>query len=217
MYFKLLGRDGKSCNGGNFQYDLPKRRKDGTWKPGEWTPKIEVIEPCKSGWHGCELKDALTWANHSMYLLEYKGELIDHGDKFVFQQIRLIRSVEEWNPKNLRLFAADCAERVIAIYEKEYPEDQRPRLAIQAAQKFAHGEITQEELNAAGDAAWDAAWDAAGDAAGDAAWDAAGAAARTAAGAAAWDAAWDAAGDAAGAAEQEWQISRLKFYLKLKD
>jgi len=97
-----------------------------------------------------------------------------------------------------RLFACDCAERVLPIFEKEYPDDKRPRLAIEAARKFAIGQATQEELFAA----WDAAW-AARDAAWVAAW-----AARDAAGAAAW-AARDAARDAAGAAEREWQKQRL--------
>jgi hypothetical protein len=91
-----------------------------------------------------------------------------------------------------RLMAADFAEAVSHLYEKEYPDDKRPRLAIKAARDFANGKITAQERAAAwaaGDAAWAAAW-AAGDAA-----RAAGDAARAATRAAAWDAAW-AAGDA---------------------
>ena len=72
--------------------------------------------------------------------------------------------------------------------------------------------------DAAGDAAWDAAWDAAGDAARDAAWDAAWAAAWAAPWAAAWAAPWAAAGAAARAAardaEEEWQLVRLREYLR---
>ena len=67
-----------------------------------------------------------------------------------------------------RLFAADCAESVLHLYEKEYPKDKRPHNAIQAARDFVNGEITVEEFTAAGDAAraaasaaWDAAWAAA--------------------------------------------------------
>lgn len=37
-------------------------------------------------------------------------------------------------PKNLfPLFAADCAERVLSIFEERYPTDDRPRKAIEAA------------------------------------------------------------------------------------
>ena len=107
-----------------------------------------------------------------------------------------------------RLMAADFAARVLPIWKKMYPKDDRPAKAIKATRDFARGKITCEELDAAGAAAWDAAGAAAGDAAWDAAWAAAGDAARAAARAAAWAAAWaaaraaagDAAGDAAGAA-----------------
>lgn len=37
----------------------------------------------------------------------------------------------------LRQFAGECAERVLPIYEKRYPHDDRPRQAVEAAQKFA--------------------------------------------------------------------------------
>ena len=104
-----------------------------------------------------------------------------------------------------RLFACDCAERVIHLYEQAYPDDKRPRQAIDVARKFARGEITADELAAA--------WAAAGAAAVAAARDAARAAARDAAWAAAWAAAGDAARDAAWAAEQEFQRGRLIYYL----
>jgi hypothetical protein len=104
-----------------------------------------------------------------------------------------------------RLMASDFAARVLPIWKKMYPQDDRPAKAIKGARDFARGKITSQELaaaqaaagaaaRAAGAAAWAAAW--AARAAGAAAW-----AARGAAGAAAWAAARaDAAGDAAWAA-----------------
>ena len=82
----------------------------------------------------------------------------------------------------MRLMAVEFAAAVLPIYEKEYPNDDRPRKAIEAARAYANGKITDKERDAAWVAAW-AARAAARDAARDA-WDAAGAAA----GAAAWDA-----------------------------
>jgi hypothetical protein len=92
--------------------------------------------------------------------------------------------------------------------------DQRSLDALTAAERYANGEIGDEELSAAraaaGDAAWEAAWAARAasrEAAGDAAWAAwetaraAWAASREAAGDAAWEAA-RAAGDAA------WEVQK---------
>lgn len=59
-------------------------------------------------------------------------------------------------------YAIFSAEQVINIYEKKYPDDKRPRKAIDAAKS-----VLRKDTNAAWDAAW-AAWDAAW-AAGDAA------------------------------------------------
>ncbi len=97
----------------------------------------------------------------------------------------------------LRLLACDFAEAVLPIFEKEYPNDNRPRNAIAVARRFANGDSSAEELAAARDAAWAAAGDAALAAAGAAARDAALAAALAAASAAARDAAWASARDAA--------------------
>ncbi|MEK6239408.1 MAG: TIGR02996 domain-containing protein [Planctomycetales bacterium] len=49
------------------------------------------------------------------------------------------------------LFAADCAERALPIFEKAFPDDDRPRQAIEAARNSAPD---------VGDASW-AAWESA--------------------------------------------------------
>ena len=101
-----------------------------------------------------------------------------------------LKIVTEPADKEIRLLACDYAERVLPIFEKRYPDDKRPRQAIETSRRFAIGEATQDELDATRAAAWDAA-DAAW-AAADAAW-----AAARAARAAAWD------------AEQQWQKEQL--------
>jgi hypothetical protein len=123
----------------------------------------------------------------------------------------------------LRLFAADCAERALRRERaKGHEPDPRSWAAVEAARRFARGEITREALGAARGAAWNAAWNAARGAARNAArgaaWNAAGDAARDAAGDAAWNAARNAARgaawNAAGNAERLWQIARLREYLR---
>ena len=117
-----------------------------------------------------------------------------------------------------RLLACDYAEHVLHIFEAKYPDDDKPRKAIEVSRRYARGEATDAELSAAWYAAGAAAV-AAWYAAGAATWAAAGAAADSAAGAA-WYAAgaatWAAAGDAgdAGDAERTWQEARLRELLE---
>jgi hypothetical protein len=165
--------------------------------------KIKSHSPCENGWK--KLLNHLCKTEADDEVLELRTILESNG---IDDTLWVFRAVEE-KDKEIRLFAADCAELVLPIYEKQYPNDDRPRKAIQAARDYANELISAEELDAARDAAWDAAlaaaWDAARDAA-VAAWAAARAAAADAARAAsvaamaAWAAARAAEGDASAAA-----------------
>ncbi len=221
-YYKLLNKDGTTPHGFG-KWPLPKRDKPGAWMPPIDPPLIA----CHNGYHVLKIGDLLEWRGALLVEIETKGRPLRDSNKSVVKQARAIRIAKGWNNKTLRIFAADCAERVLPIWQKKYPNDDRPFKAIQAARAFAKGKISFGEMvtaraaagdaagdagDAAGDAARDAARAAARDAAGDAAWDAgdaagdaARAAARDAAGDAAWDAAWD--------AERKWQLKKLKEYL----
>ena len=150
-YYKVLGKDGQPCNGGSGKWHLPENGQ-----PGHWMPKIENIIPCVRGYHLCRGEDLIFWINTEIYEAEGNGEFIRHGNtKDVFPEARLIKKITAWNEKNARLFAADCAEHVLPIFEKQYPNDDRPRKAIYAARDFATGKISEKELMEAADAAWD--------------------------------------------------------------
>ena len=179
-YYKVLGKGRGACNGGSGKW--PRR--------GTWLEAKGPLAPCQNGLHLCRLGDLVSWLNEEIWEVEPAPgtETIVCNDKVVVRKARLVRQLSGWNEKTARLFAADCAERVLPIYEKQYPDDNRPRKAIDAARKYTLGEITKEELAAAG------------------------AAARAAARAAAWDA----ARAAAWAAERERQIERLAYYLGIE-
>jgi hypothetical protein len=59
----------------------------------------------------------------------------------------------------LALWAALCAEHVLALFESERPDDPRPRRAIEYARAWARGEVTMTEARAAGGHAMGAARD----------------------------------------------------------
>ena len=234
-YYKVLAADGVSPqHGGLGKWFIPKGKR-----MGKWMPAIKDIRPCERGYHFVNIEQLPQWLGPTLYEIEVRGQIIHQADKSVAEQARLIRKVETWNDKTLRLYAADCAERVLGLYEKQYPKDDRPRKAIQAARDFANGLITKDAAaKAATNAAYAAyaanvanaayAADAAYAAAANAAYAAANAAANAAnaayaaANAAGYAAAngVDAAADAAyaaadAAAEREWQFKRLKHYLEV--
>ena len=185
---------------------LDHRRKPyhggvGQWpKPGEWLEFKGELVACKNGLHLCRKKDLVLWLGPEIWEAKYSGEIVKADDKIIVRKAMLVKKLP-WNAKIARLFAADCAEHVLPLFEKEHPKDHRPRLAIQAARRFIRGKVTRKELYAAKDAARAAAW-AARDAA-------------CAAAVGARDATWAAcaAGAAGGDGEMKWQTKRLFQYL----
>ncbi|MDR0466291.1 MAG: hypothetical protein LBH94_02910 [Deltaproteobacteria bacterium] len=59
----------------------------------------------------------------------------------------------------IRLYACNCAKLVLPIIEAQHPDDQRPRKAVETAERFARGQATKKELVAAEKGALSAAWD----------------------------------------------------------
>jgi hypothetical protein len=232
--YKFLGPGRMPCHGGR-----------GAWpEPGAWTPVLAGLVPCKRGYHVCGPRQLVEWIGPELWRVEWRGESVDDGDKLVVAEARLVERITAWDERTARLFACDCAERVVHLTG---PDD-RCVAAIAVARRFARGEATDRDRTAAVDAAsaaarasrtaavraaaLAAAW-AAGEATASAtAGDAASAAARattTAARDAALIAATAAAGDAAtaaliattaaaaGDAERAWQTDRLLDLLGLSD
>jgi len=216
MLYKVLNDDGAPIYGTG-TWHLPRGKR-----PGKWMPPIKgELEPCKNGYHLCRRGGLIQWLGPAIFEAESDGEIVETRDRVVARQARLIRRVDAWNERTARLFAADCAERVLPIFEAACPDDDRPRRAIEVARRYANGRATGEEMRVAATAAGAATLSAAGDAAW-AAW-----AARDAAWAATWAAkyaAWVAAvaakvaaGDTARDArdtERAWQADRLFEYLE---
>jgi hypothetical protein len=150
--YKVLASDGVSPHhGGSGKWFVPKGKR-----PGKWMPVIKDIQPCERGYHFVNLEQLPTWSGPTLYEVEVRGQVIHRADKSVAEQARLIRKVETWNEKTLRLFAADCAEHVLGIYERVYPKDDRPRKAIQTARDFANGLIDRDAIVNAANAYADA-------------------------------------------------------------
>lgn len=145
--------------------------------------QIRKHNPCEDSWKKLLSSLNKTEADDEPLPLRYILDTLGVEDA-----IWALQSIEGAD-REIRLFACDCADRVLPMCEAKYPDDTRPRNAIEVARRYANGEATEQELAAAYDAAGAAARLAAG-------------AARAAARAAVADA-W--AAGAAGAAELKAQ------------
>ena len=143
--------------------------------------EIRKHGPCTLGWEKLLKSLNMTPGNYDPGKEVTIREILEsNGVKDAFWCLRTQKY------RDYCLILADVAESVLHIFEKERPNDKRPREAIEGIRAYHRGEITKEDLEDfadAADAAADAAYDAydAADAADDAAYAAADAAADDAA------------------------------------
>ena len=111
--------------------------------------RIREHRPCKEGWE--KLLKHLGKTQGDDEILPYTVILDSNG---LDDALWCCRAEPQYS-REWRLFAVWCAEQVQPLMK-----DERSLDAIDVARKFAEGEATQEELNAAWDAVRDAAWNA---------------------------------------------------------
>jgi len=123
--YKALTAGGLSPYQG-YEWPLPEGGEPGAWvEAGEG----ELVE-CEYGLHCCTIDQLPRWLGETLYIIEPASgtDRLDGEDKTVLRRARLTRRVEIWDETTARLYAADCAEMVLPIWEAEHPEDDRPLL-----------------------------------------------------------------------------------------
>ena len=172
------------------------------WKIGEWQHQDGKIVLCENGLHASKtIYRAFSYVQGSVLAkVEVKGKHADESDKSAYSDMRIIEAYK-WTKKDSVALAIFSAELCLKEFEKLYPDDDRPRKAIETARAvLAHD--TAKNRSAARSAAESAAWSAAESAA----WSA---------GSAAWSAAWSAAESATIKKIDEWFNQRVKELEKL--
>ena len=115
--------------------------------PGQWMPEIEgELKPWNNAYQLCRgTRQLLEYFGPDIYLAEFDGEIITGKKAIHARRVRLLAKTA-WDERAARLFAIDCAERVLAIFEKVYPGEDRPRLGLEAARAYVDGKIDRAAL-----------------------------------------------------------------------
>ena len=139
--FKLIQKNMHSKNGSHL------------WEIGKWYKHKGKIDMCKEGFHACRtaLQSLEYIYGDRWFLVEARGKIEGKENKFVSSEMRLVKELPL--KKIMVKWAVFCAKQCLEIFEKKYPEDKRPREAIEAAEKYSDGKITIEELNGKANAA----------------------------------------------------------------
>ena len=172
------------------------------WKIGEWQ-HVDRLDICNSGLHCSDkIYQAFSYVQGEVLaIVEVKGKSIKEDDKSAWTDMRIIKAYK-WTKKDSVSLAIFSAELCLKEFEKQYPDDKRPREAIEAARA-----VLANDTKAARSAAWSAARSAES-AARSAAWSAE---------SAAWSAARSAARSAAESAEsrtlkkiEKWLVNHIE-------
>ena len=204
-------------------YSHYKKKK---WKLGKWYKTKGGLSMCSNGFHASErIIDSMQYVPMEILAkVEVRGEYLEQPGKQCWEEMRIVRAWK-WEKKDSVALAIYAAGLVLENFEKLYPDDKRPREAIQVARRWLKNPAKNSlsawpAESAARSAAWSAAWSAesaarsAGSAAESAARSAAESArsaawsARSAAGSAAWSALLRSA------AESEKILDKINVWIK---
>ncbi len=150
------------------------------WKLNKWYKINGTLQMCGNGFHASEnIIDAMTYVNCEVLAkVEVRGQHIQQSDKQCWSEMRIVKKWT-WEKKDSVKLAIYSASLVLKNFERVFPDDKRPRLAIKALKDYLNGkdvDLSEAAWAAAGAARAARAARAAAWAADAAAWAAAGAA-----------------------------------------
>jgi hypothetical protein len=113
-----------------------KSNHDGfQWELGKWH-ETECRELCIGFNCSDRVVDALSYVKGEILCeVETKGKSFTGTDKSTWERMKITRAWH-WKKEDSVAMAIFSAELVIDIFEKKYPNDDRPRKAIEAAKKW---------------------------------------------------------------------------------
>ncbi len=145
--WKFLNQKGKT---------LVSEHGNTKWKIGEWQHVDGKMITCENGLHASKtIYHAFSYVQGSVLAkVEVNGTHADDDDKSAYSDMRIIEAYK-WTKKDSVALAIFSAELYLREFEKCYPDDTRPREAIEAARAVLAHDTAKNRS-----AAWSAAWSA---------------------------------------------------------
>jgi len=118
------------------------------WEVGAWR-KEDNIKICEQGFHASKTPlQALGYVKGEILAkVSVRGESVKDEDKECWSEMRVDKAWN-WTKEDSVKLAVFASEQVLGIYEKQYPNDDRPRKAIEAAKAWLKNP-TEETADAA--------------------------------------------------------------------
>ena len=134
------------------------------WKIGKWNTVKDELKMCRVGFHcSKDAYDAFSYVQGEILVkVECRGKHLEDKNKECWEEQRVVKAYK-WTKKDSVSLAIFSAKLVIEIYEKQHPNDDRPRKAIEAAVRYQKNPTKKNRLaaNTAANAAHAAAYAAA--------------------------------------------------------
>lgn len=133
------------------------------WEIDKWYHE-DKISICNKGFHCSNtILDALSYVRGEIVCeVDTKGKSIKQGNKSIWSDMKVVKAWE-WTKNDSVALAIFSAELCIENFEEQYPEDDRPRKAIEAAKAWLKNPMEENEMaarSAARSAAYSAAYSA---------------------------------------------------------
>src|SRR3990167_2200991 len=125
---------------------MSKKNGDSVWVISEWKKYDGKIDLCNSGFHASErIIDTMFFVNCEILAkVEVRGENIKEKDKQVWSEMQIVKAYK-WEKKNSVALSIFAAELCLENFLKVFPDDKRPREAIEAAKKWLENPNAENE------------------------------------------------------------------------
>jgi hypothetical protein len=119
------------------------------WKLGEWQKLEGELDICSNGFHASEKPlDTMGYVNcEIMAKVEVRRKSIKQDDKQAWTEMRIAKAYE-WKKEDSVALSIFAAELCIRNFERVYPDDKRPREAIEAAKEWLRNPTSVSESTA---------------------------------------------------------------------